>query len=148
MKPFIVAGLGLLFVVGCGGGPKSGKGFALPDGNAETGKTLFLDFNCHECHTVSGVELAEPEPPAEKRHSIGGEVSRIQTYGELVSSVINPSHKLAKGYSPPEGAAEGESPMENYNHVMTVQELIDVVAFLQSRYELREYDPPNYPVYY
>ena len=27
-------------------------------------------------------------------------------------------------------------------------ELIDLVAFLQSRYELREYEPTDYPMYY
>ena len=63
----------------------------------------------------------------EQSIKLGGEVARIKTYGELVTSIINPSHKLAKGY-PPEAVAseEGQSKMKNYNDVMTVSQLLSV----------------------
>ena len=38
--------------------------------------------------------------------------------------------------------------MANYNDVMTIGELIDVVAFLQSRYKLKPYEPSDYDMYY
>ncbi|MGD9857942.1 MAG: c-type cytochrome [Planctomycetaceae bacterium] len=150
MKPAITVCLGFVCCAfaGCEAGPQSGKGFTLPEGNAAAGKEVFVAFNCHECHTVSGVELPQPEQVAEKQVRIGGEVTRIQTYGELVTSVINPSHKLASGYRQQDVADEGESKMTNYNEAMTVAELIDVVAFLQSRYKLKPYEPTNYPLYY
>ena len=76
-------------------------------------------------------------------------MTRIQTYGELVTSIINPSHRLARGYAVEEIASEeGESEMKNYNDVMTVSELIDLVTFLQSHYSLREYEITRYPLYY
>ena len=79
--------------------------------------------------------------------SLGGKVARIKTYGELVTSIINPSHRLAKAYPSDEIQIEGRSRMLNYNDAMTVSELIDLVAFLQPRYEIREYDMTYYPIY-
>jgi hypothetical protein len=75
--------------------------------------------------------------------TLGGEVTRVKTYGELVTSIINPSHRLARGYPTEEVSAAGESLMAlaYLNDVMTVQQLIDLVAFLQARYEVR---PPAY----
>ena len=70
------------------------------------------------------------------------QTSRVRTYGELVTSIINPSHRLAPGYDPAYVTTGGESIMTlaNINAVMTVQQLIDVVAFLQSRYDVA---PPS-----
>ena len=62
--------------------------------------------------------------------AIGGMRTRIATYGELVTSVINPSHRVARRYRD----ETGDSPMRNYNEAMTVAELIDLVAFLQTQY--------------
>ena len=59
----------------------------------------------------------------------------------------NPSHKIAPGYEPARVQIDGSSKMANYNDVMTVTELIDLVAFLQSKYTLREYEPTDYPLY-
>ncbi|MCA9231605.1 MAG: hypothetical protein KDA57_13220 [Planctomycetales bacterium] len=90
-----------------------------------------------------------PDRPASDQVvvALGGKVSQIKTYGELVTSIINPSHRFAKGYTPGEVAVEGESKMTNYNDVMTVSQLIDLVAFLQAHYEIREYEPTHYPLY-
>ena len=63
--------------------------------------------------------------------ALGGEVTRIQTYGELVTSIINPSHRLAEGYPVDTVSVDGKSRMRNYNDVMTVTELTDLVMFLQ-----------------
>jgi hypothetical protein len=79
---------------------------------------------------------------------LGGTVTRVKTYGELVTSIINPSHKLAPGYPLDEISTDGESLMTlaHLNDVMTVQQLIDLVAFLQARYQVAppQYDPFEY----
>ena len=68
---------------------------------------------------------------------LGGSVTRVKTYGELVTAIINPSHKLADGYATDVVAeADGRSKMYVYNGYMTVQELIDIVMFLQPEYDL------------
>jgi hypothetical protein len=75
---------------------------------------------------------------------LGGEVFEIRTDGYLVTSIINPSHELASGY-PKERVTtpSGESRMPDFSDVMTVREVIDLVAFLQSRYTV--VSPPQAP---
>ena len=151
MKPF-VSKLAVVVLVGvmsgCAPAPHSGKGFTLPDGDVEQGQAAFVEHKCHACHDVSGVELPEITGELDPKIELGGKVTRISTYGELVTSVINPSHKLASGYPKDQVAVEGESKMTNYNEALTVQEVIDIVAFLQSHYELKPYDPTQYPILY
>lgn len=151
MRTFLITtALGLaFFVLGCTPAPKSGRGFTLPDGDVAMGKATFDRLQCHGCHAIDGVEplaLAEGQE-APKLIKLGGEVPRIQTYGELVTSIINPSHRLAAAYKPEEVSVDGKSTMKNYNSVMTVEELINVVSFLQSKYELKVIEPTYYPEY-
>jgi len=96
---------------------------------------------------VSGIDLP-PEDEREMNIALGGEVHRVSTYGELVTSVINPSHKLARGYGDDSTVGDGESKMKNYNDVLTVSELIDLVAYLQSKYSIRPPDVTDYPMYF
>lgn len=127
-------------------GPKSGAGLRLPDGDVQRGKAAFLELKCNTCHTVAGTEI--PSPGKEYAYvrvvALGGEVRQVKTYGALVTSIINPSHSLAPGY-PKELITKGnESAMANFNDTMTVRQLIDLVAFLQSRYEFVPPEPATY----
>lgn len=144
----LVIGITLAAIAGCAPGPTSGKGFTLPKGNIEPGQAAFISLKCHACHSVAGVQLPEIAAELNPQVQLGGEVPRINTYGELVTSIINPSHKLAQGYSKELVSIEGESRMKIYNDVLTVQQLIDLVAFLQSRYKLEPYVPTEYPPIY
>jgi mono/diheme cytochrome c family protein len=125
----------------------SEKGFSLPEGNALAGREAFVYMHCHECHTVTGEEfpaLPLADPPFVE---LGGKVTRVKTYGELVTAIINPSHKLAKGYPVDMVTNNNESKMPVYNGYMTVQELIDIVAFLQPHYDVYvpQYEYRIYP---
>ncbi|MFO1093442.1 MAG: c-type cytochrome [Planctomycetaceae bacterium] len=144
----LVSGITLAAIAGCAPGPTSGKGFTLPKGNIEEGQAAFISLKCHACHSVAGIELPEITAELNPRVQLGGEVPRINTYGELVTSIINPSHKLAQGYPAEAVSRDGASRMTNYNHALTVQQLIDLVAFLQSRYKLEPYVPTEYPPIY
>ena len=138
--------LSLAAISGCEADRMSEKGFSLPPGDAIQGRETFLYMHCHECHSIADVELpavALADPPFVE---LGGKVSRVKTYGELVTAIINPSHKLAMGYPVETVSNEGQSKMPNYNGFMTVQELIDIVMFLQPHYEV--FVPPyEYRVY-
>jgi mono/diheme cytochrome c family protein len=129
----------------CDISPKSGRGFRLPDGDVEKGKAAFLALKCHTCHRVNGVELPAPVSTAPTNIVLGGEVSYIRTYGQLVTSLINPSHGLAPGFIKGQREDGKLSPMPEFNDVMTVRQLIDLVAFLQSRYQKLEPDYLGYP---
>jgi hypothetical protein len=78
---------------------------------------------------------------------LGGEVERPKSYADLVTGIINPSHRLAAGYAASMVAIDGKSRMTVYNDVMTVTQLTDIVTFLQEHYELRAYEPTSYPEY-
>lgn len=134
--------------LGCAPSPKSGTGFTLPSGDANAGKMAFQELRCNACHKIAGIEqpIAENEKP-EMSVPLGGEVTRIKTYGELVTSIINPSHRLARGLPVESISDNGQSKMPSLNSKMTVQQLIDLVTFLQSQYKLREFQPTEYPMY-
>jgi sulfur-oxidizing protein SoxX len=125
-----------IVVTACDTGPKSAAGFRLPDGNAEVGKQLFVQLECNSCHTIPDLELAAPVEEGPVSVKLGGRISRVKNYGQLVSSIINPSHKIVRRYPKEEVSADGESLMPIYNETMTVQELIDLVAFLQAQYQV------------
>ena len=123
----------------------SERGFRLPDGNASAGRETFLYMHCNQCHTIKDEQvpaIAGFEPFVE----LGGSLTRVKTYGELVTAIINPSHKLANGYPEDLVSEDGVSKMYVYNGFMTVQELTDLVMYLQVQYEVV---PPefNYRVY-
>ena len=124
----------------------SEKGFRLPDGDALAGREAFLNLQCHQCHTIKGEQLPvipDQQPPYVE---LGGKVTRVRTYGELVTAIINPSHKLAAGYAKEQVAEGSESKMYVYNQYMTVQELTDIVTFLQPTYDVIA-PSFRYPVY-
>lgn len=144
----------LIILSACDGADpkKSARGFRLPDGDIEEGKVAFVALDCHQCHSVVGVELAKYEGDSPVSLSIGGEVRRVKNYGELVTSIINPDHVISTKYLTQlsvnkRDEAKAKSPMHSSNDKMTVTQLIDIVAFLQSRYEeaVPEYDTDYYP---
>lgn len=137
----------LLVSVGCTRTATSPAGFRLPDGDPDQGRAAFLYMQCHQCHTVAGEEFPEIPYAQAPYVKLGGPVSKVKTYGELVTAIINPSHELAKGYAEELVSEDGESNMYNYNEHMTVQELTDLVAFLQSHYDVvvPQYDYRLYP---
>jgi len=134
---------GLTFVVallalasGCSRTPESAAGFRLPDGDPIAGRQEFIYLQCHQCHTIPGenfTEIPGVDPPYV---ALGGNVTRVKTYGELVSAIINPSHELAKGHAKEAISENGVSRMNIYNDVMTVRQLTDLVVFLQPHYDV------------
>ena len=133
--------IGQVLLTGCN---KQGRGFALPPGDLKSGKAAFTDYGCHSCHSVADIKWKgkESNPHVE----LGGKVSRIKTYGELVTSVINPSHKVADDYLQEGKEQTDVSKMRIYNEVLTVQDLVDIVTFLQSEYDV-QVPSSHYPTY-
>ena len=122
--------IAVVFLSGCDPKPQA---FALPPGDAEAGRATFVSIGCNYCHRIQGkVELAEGE--SEWTHTLGGPVTKVKSYADLVTSIINPSHKLAPRYKAK--ATTDKSPMPTYNDIMTVEELIDVVTFLEGTYSV------------
>ncbi len=142
----IVVSLSLTTLASCDMRPQSGYGFTLPDGNITKGEEAFVRFACNDCHVINDREDLKLEDglPAFMEVPLGGTSTRIETYGELVTSIINPSHEISQKYSGQPVEYAGMSMMRNYNDAMTVSELIDIVAFVQEQYELEPYKPMAY----
>jgi hypothetical protein len=146
MKRLVLVTLTLFFAAGCERDMMSERGFALPAGDAAAGEDAFIYMQCNQCHTIAGVDLPAL-PGYEPFVELGGSVTRVKTYGQLVTAIINPSHKIAEGYAEGVVSEDGESKMYVYNRFMTVQELTDLVMFLQPHYDVvaPTYSYPIYP---
>ena len=128
------------FVSGCAYNPAFR--FPVQEGDIDAGRQAFIDHRCHQCHSVAGVRmppLAGASPPILE---LGGETSLAKSYAELLTSVINPNHVISERYREQlllEATIPLESPMP-MPHIerMSVRQLIDLVAFLDSRYVLIE----------
>ena len=132
--------------VACDSGRHSSAGFRLPaNGDVERGKVAFVQLGCNHCHEVSGVDLPKPtvQPPVPV--VLGGVVTSEVTDGYLATSIINPSYALPR-YPKEMITAAGKSRMPDYSGTMTVQQLVDTVAFLQSRYTVER--PSAGPAYF
>lgn len=140
----------LLLIGGCDNDPKSSLGFTLPDGNVEIGQRHFVELGCVYCHSIAGKEdILVPPNTIEPILNVvlGGATTRIATYGQLVTSIINPSHKVSPEYRDMSIMDEGQSMMRDYNSIMTVDELIHIVAFVQDQYVLEPVKPTIYRMY-
>ena len=122
--------LSLAMVTAC-----NNREFNLPPGDVEAGRATFVLLQCNECHTVKGVPYMGSDHH-EIKVSLGGKTTRVKSYADLVTSIINPSHRLSREGVNNTTTDDGQSRMQNYNEFMTVEELINLVTFLESRYEI------------
>jgi len=144
----LLIAIGVVSLTACDTGPDSPRGFSLPEGDAVNGQQVLIKHQCLACHVLEGVDAEGIEPELQLRVRLGGETSKITTYAELVTSIINPSHKIAKGYQLDFITESGMSNMRNYNDVMTVTELVDLVTYLQPLYKVKPYEYTPYGRYY
>ena len=116
---------------------QSGRGAHLPQGDAVNGRKAYVDLRCHVCHEMAGFDPPTPIV-ARTRVLLGGQTARIKTYDDLLTSIANPSHRLARGYPAEDVAVDGVALMTliRLNEVMTVQQLVDLAAFLQAQYDV------------
>lgn len=110
------------------GTPKGWK-LTWPKGDPAKGREAFAKLECYSCHEVKGEKF--PTPTEEGK--VGPELSAMGPLHDpdyFAEALINPSAVIeqGKGFQ----ASDGSSKMPSFNDSMTVQELIDLVAFLRS----------------
>ena len=120
------------------GGHRTPEGwkFSWPSGNAAAGREAFVKLECYSCHEVRGERFPAPDPG-----KVGPELSSMASLHPpeyFAEAIINPSAVVeeGKGYR----ASDGRSKMPSYNDLVTVQEVIDLVAYLKS---LEEHKPAS-----
>lgn len=110
-------------------GTPAGWTLSWPTGDPSRGRAAFLRFECYSCHEVRGERLPAPNDPGK----LGPELSAMGPLHEpayFVEAITNPNAVVdrGRGYD----AADGSSKMPSYNDSLTVQELIDLVAYLKA----------------
>jgi hypothetical protein len=121
--------------------------FPIEKGDIAQGRSAFVRLGCPQCHTVDGVELAEYTGQRFITMPLGGELIFAKTYGDLVTSIINPNHVISETYLDqlPRDHRRRANVSPMYTELdMKVTELVDIVAFLNSRYSLL----PGYTEYF
>ena len=147
-KRTILFGLSCVFMLfACDQGVNSPRGFSLPKGNPEQGKLAFLKHQCLACHSIPGIEDDTVEREHSPPISLSSNSAIVKTYAELVTSIINPSHRISRGARWATSDENKDSIMLNYNDVLTVTELIDLVAYIQPHYQVTPWPYTVYPVY-
>ena len=139
----------LLGLSACGEDGKPVRGFVLPKGDIAQGEQVFVDFNCHGCHTIPDLKFPAVNFTPPFILEIGGEVYRVKNYGELLTAVVNPDHIISPKYVAMLAKADREaviSPMPYYGEEMTIAELLDLVTFLHAQYSRLQ--PQYYRGYY
>jgi cytochrome c len=133
MVTFMVAGslvlAGMSSAASAPAAPKVPQGwkFTFPDGDVKAGKTVFLNMKCYSCHAI---DIPGEKLPPSRSKGAGPELTSYSALpNEYLAESIIKRHTIvaAPGYT----VKEGRAAMGEYNHFLTVQELVDLVAFLK-----------------
>jgi hypothetical protein len=124
-----------LALAGCAG-QKSTAGFRLPDGDPAKGRAVFVDMKCTSCHEVAGEELPAPVADPPVAVVLGGVVSYPRTDGDLLTAIVAPSHRFERRDGTGVVSSGGLSRMGDFGDALTVRDLVDLVAYLHSTYEV------------
>jgi mono/diheme cytochrome c family protein len=135
-----------LSLLACSQSADSPEGFSLPKGDIGKGKAVFKKYQCLACHSLEGYEDNAVPIKLENPIVLGGTSYKVKTYAQLVTAIINPSHKIVTQTQALSDVTneDGSSKMQRYNDIMTVTELTDLVAYLQPKYH---FQPPQYRQY-
>ena len=115
-------------------------GFPAEQGDSVAGRQAFIDHRCHQCHSIADERLPPLAGADRPILELGGPTSVVRSYADLTTSIINPNHAISERYRDQqllktEIPVESPMPMPNLD-TMTVRQLIDIVAFLDSRYRV------------
>jgi mono/diheme cytochrome c family protein len=111
-------------------GTPPGWRFTWPKGgDPAKGREIFVKLECQSCHQVLGERFPVPRDP----QNVGPELSQMGPLHEaeyFAEAIINPSAAIdqGKGYAAPDGSSK----MPSYNDSLTVQEVVDLVAYLSA----------------
>jgi cytochrome c1 len=100
--------------------------FTWPKGDPLRGREVFVKLECYSCHEVKGEKFPAPGGEIGPELSVMGPLHDAEYFAE---AIINPDAIIekGKGYE----ATNGSSKMPSYNDLVTVQEVVDLVAYLK-----------------
>ena len=104
--------------------------FTLPAGDADVGKAAFVKMDCPACHNV-------PDPSVPRARTSGGLGPDLgPAYSALpreylAESIIHRHKHIAGTLEKQTGLKTVSSKMADYNGIMSVRDLLDIVEFLK-----------------
>ena len=122
-----------LFAQDPGASPKS----VFPTGKAEAGKVVFVEKGCHQCHSAGSTKLPAVELEQRLVIELGGDVHTPWTRDDYARAIMDPNHLVSEDYKIAmirlgDHFKAENSPMPTFAEVLRVNELIDLVTFLDS----------------
>jgi mono/diheme cytochrome c family protein len=112
------------------GGVPPGWQLRFPDGDPAAGRATFAKLECYQCHTIRGESFPQTSTSGGQ---VGPELTGMGGHHPVeyfAESILNPNAVIVTG--PGYTDADGMSVMPDYRDTMTVAELIDLSAYLQS----------------
>jgi hypothetical protein len=143
---FVVLGITApVLFAGCASGMLFG--FPIDQGDIAAGRQAFIDHRCHQCHSIADERLPPLAGADRPILELGGPTTTVRSYADLTTSIINPDHAISERYVDQELTRNAQLPLESPMPMpnidtMTVRQLLDIVAFLDSRYQVvvEDYD--------
>lgn len=125
-----------LLLAGCSQptAPPQAQTLQLPAGNAGQGRAAFIELQCSVCHKVAGWK-GQPVPWPTIKPAVPvvlGTETRKPTRMERINAIIAPSHKIKETMWPERTTSGTLSRMADYNDVLTMRQLADILAFLEA----------------
>jgi len=117
------------------GGVPRGWRFRLPPGDAQRGGRVFARLQCYRCHRLRGEPYPAPSAAGPELTGIGGH----HPASYIAESILDPNAVIVEG--PGYTGRDGRSTMPDYRHVLSVAELLDLVAYLETQGGVHRHRP-------
>ncbi|PYN28048.1 MAG: hypothetical protein DMD76_06455 [Candidatus Rokuibacteriota bacterium] len=117
------------------GGVPRGWVFRLPSGNPRRGRDVFVRLECFRCHRLRGESYPPPSGAGPELTGIGGHHPRSY----IAESILDPNAVIVEG--PGYTGPDGRSTMPDYRDVLSVADLLDLVAYLETQGGVHRHRP-------
>ncbi len=111
------------------GGVPQGWRFILPLGDPRAGREVFIKMECYSCHRVAGEPFSEERKEQRPGPDLSG-MGGLHPTEYIAESIINPNAVILTG--PGYTGHDGLSTMPDYSELLTLRQLLDLVAYLKS----------------
>lgn len=109
----------------------------VPPGKAEAGQVVFVEKGCYQCHSAGATKLPAVELEQRLVIELGGDVHTKWNRDDYARAIMDPNHLVSEDYKIAmirlgDHFKAENSPMPTFADVLRVNELIDLVTFLDS----------------
>lgn len=109
----------------------------VPPGKAEAGQVVFVGKGCHQCHSAGATKLPPVDLAQRLVIELGGDVHSSWDRDDYARAIMDPNHLVSEDYKIAmirlgDHFKAENSPMPTFADVLRVNELIDLVTFLDS----------------